>query len=356
MNKSNTAEALSALRRAVAPLPARLEMADEEGRESRVRLHVGSHTYRLVLVWAGQGFPRDVQAAVEVAPALGASEVLVVTARRISEGAMRWLRERDIAWADLAGAANIVAPPGLAVVRGAHPSDASAAATTQRWTSSGAVVAEWILATASSLDRIGDERYVLPPVAALSAGVGWSPAQVSNVLRSFDRESWTRKEGASRGPSARRVLCDPTGLLSAWASWHADRTIESRKAHAVWRDPYEIVAQLGNRLPVKTWCVSGWLAAAELAPFATTIPSMVCYLDGSLYDAGLDGLLADEGLREVEEGARIEFVRAEDHLLALRREGPIPLAPPVRVYADLLRVGGRGAQAAEHLREVRIGF
>jgi hypothetical protein len=62
--------------------------------------------------------------------------------------------------------------------------------------------------------------------------------------------------------------------------------------------------------------------------------------------------LRDIPAREVESGGRIEFRSADPHLLKLAtRRNDIPLATAPRVFADLQALGGRGEEAAMHLRE-----
>ena len=62
-------------------------------------------------------------------------------------------------------------------------------------------------------------------------------------------------------------------------------------------------------------------------------------------------------LREVHEGGRVEFRAAEPALLVLAREAPgLPIVSSPRLYADLRVLGGRGEEAAQHVREELIGF
>lgn len=68
-------------------------------------------------------------------------------------------------------------------------------------------------------------------------------------------------------------------------------------------------------------------------------------------------MYSSAGLRKVESGARVELVQADPYVL--RRtitESDAPQVTGVRLYGDLLRLGVRGSDAAEHLRATRIGF
>lgn len=61
--------------------------------------------------------------------------------------------------------------------------------------------------------------------------------------------------------------------------------------------------------------------------------------------------------RRVERGHRIEVRRHPTRVAATAGEvvDGVRCAPTVRVYADLMAKGARFAEAAQHLREVRIG-
>jgi len=62
-------------------------------------------------------------------------------------------------------------------------------------------------------------------------------------------------------------------------------------------------------------------------------------------------------MREVDAGARVVIRPADRYLVgSLRRDAPSRQVTDVRLYADLLGMGVRGADAAEHLRETRLGI
>ncbi|HET8862848.1 MAG TPA: hypothetical protein VFM94_06335, partial [Solirubrobacterales bacterium] len=65
----------------------------------------------------------------------------------------------------------------------------------------------------------------------------------------------------------------------------------------------------------------------------------------------LDQAVRDAGLSDVAEGGRIIFFPATDSVFALaQQKASGPIVSPPRVYADLLWLGGRGVDAAEHLK------
>jgi hypothetical protein len=105
--------------------------------------------------------------------------------------------------------------------------------------------------------------------------------------------------------------------------------------------------------PRMKWALSGWAGLELAAPFVTTVPVLHVAVEA---DALVDGRLRDvmrfTKLREVEEGARVEFRAFSPFVLSLAtklRDLPVVSAP--RLYADLRALGGRGEEAADHVRE-----
>lgn len=321
----------------------------------------------LVPAWIGEGFPRDVVDALNRRDwgSLAENQTLVLVARRMSIGARQRLRDQNISWADETGRAHVVARPNLYILRDASPGRGTGerARDDLRWSESTGAVAETLL---NGLGHTGSgspfspsvvEPPKLPNSTELAENAGWSNAQVGKVLQQFDAVGWTAKTGAERGTTARRILVDAGGMLSGWAAWHRTRRLPSTGAHALVRDPRELLESLAaaHRGP---WAVTGWVALEELAPYATSTLSVSCYLDASDYDEQLFDLMGELHLRPVTEGARITFLRAESHVI--RQSTPSGkgylVASAVRVYGDLLRQGVRGEAAADHLREVSLGF
>ncbi|MBW4078641.1 MAG: hypothetical protein HIU84_09080 [Acidobacteria bacterium] len=104
------------------------------------------------------------------------------------------------------------------------------------------------------------------------------------------------------------------------------------------------------------WAVTGVGASLLLAPYLSDVTTLDFYVDADLM-ASPRVLESRLGARIVERGHVIE-VRELPTLMS--EKGPIVegvrVALPVRVYADLLGIGGRAAEAAEHLREeINVG-
>jgi hypothetical protein len=298
---------------------------------------------RLDALWIGAGWPADLNRALDLLSTSSRADRLVLIAQRMSPGAIEILRERSLSWADEAGNARIVGD-GLVVIRDA-PENKPDSSGSFSWSPSAMAVAEALLAKAWP----GGIR-----TTELANLIQRSASQVSSVLQGFDEVSWTVKYGPQRGSTAARELHDSTGLLDAWAAQVADRKQEARLAHRTMRSPLAFFEdQLATALSEEVrWALSGWGAANTLAPMSGVIPSLQIYVHEDDFAQLLDRAIAQAGLADVAEGGRVEFFPAHPSVLALAQPSPIgPLASSPRVYADLLAMGGRGEDAAIHLRE-----
>jgi transcriptional regulator with XRE-family HTH domain len=297
-------------------------------------------------IWAGNGWPSDVERALAEYPRRPWPPDLVIVAHRISPGARALLEARQASWADEAGNARITSP-GVLVIREGEDKPESPQAFT--WSASAIATAEALLARAWPSGISTTELATL---------VQWSPSKVSQVLQALDDQGWTVKYGPQRGSRARRELVDPEGLLAAWTDAFTSQARDRRFAHRALRSPLDFLeGKLGDTLNDHVrWALSGWGAANSLAPFVDTVPSLQIYVHEDDFDRALDKAIDDAGLSNVAEGGRIVFFPAHPSVLALGEMSSIaPLVSSPRIYADLLEMGGRGADAAEHFKEEVVG-
>ena len=326
------------------------ELGNDDDGVVRLSLTGRFGSVRLDAIWAGAGWPADVQRILDgLRPSRLQESGLVLTAQQMSPGATRLLEERGVNWADETGKARIVTP-GVLVIR----EEATQGEPTRSlsWSPSAVAVAEALLA------RDWREGVRTTDLANL---VQWSPGRVSHVLQLFDEEGWTVKYGPQRGSGAVRELTDSAGLLDAWAAAIAGQNRNPRLAHRTMRSPLEFLkGGLAEALDQEVrWALSGWGAAHLLAPMAGVVPSLQIYVHEEDFEHSrgeeeqpLDRALRNAGLTDVAEGGQVELLPAHPSVLALGHPQTVGnVVSSARIYADLLAMGGRGEDAATHLRE-----
>jgi hypothetical protein len=305
-----------------------------------ITVRVGSAEHRFSGGWAGEGWPAEVQRLLMIAP-----DVDVVYAEKLSEGARGWLIERSVGWVDEAGNAVIARPSGLLVSREAKEVKAPAPIQ-DRWTHSMLTAAEAIFAGIS------------PTVEAVEVATGISRGAAANALARLERRGHLERPGQKRGPGASRRLANLDAFIDDYAD-AAGRFRAKQKViliHRLRADALEaLVIALVPALAAEgtTWAVTGAAASTLLAPYLSNVTVLELYVDAELF-AAREHLANLLGGRVVEKGHVIE-VRALPTSMSASgpKVGSIHVALPARVYADLVAGGGRFAEAAQHLREVR---
>lgn len=318
-------------------------------RSARATVVVGNAAHGLELRWVGRGWPGDLEQVLGSVPDLWPRQ-LVLVGQRFSPGATEQLTQRGANWLDETGAARIETDSGLLVFR--EPDETapgSVAPRDFRWAASSLEIAEWLLTE--------------PPretfnAHALADRSGWSYAQTTKVLRQLSGRGWVKKTGGSRGVGSGWQLADAAGLLEAWTTYLVGHRPETVGAHRVLRDPMLFArTELASALSSETqWALSGWAGLELAAPFVTTVPVIQVAVDAdALVDGRIREAMRSLGLREVKEGARVEFFALSKFSLSLAREyHRVPVVSAPRLYADLRALGGRGEEAAEHVRQELI--
>jgi hypothetical protein len=320
-----------------------VEAVETNGDVARVLIRGRARNYRLRALWAGAGWPADVDRAIRDVVEEWPPD-LVVVARNLSVGSREMLDRRGASWVDGSGDARIVGGD-LLVLRAAERQP-GADRRAFSWSPSAVSIAEALL------NRDSPDGVRTTELATLT---GWSTPQISQVLGAFDAEGWTTKWGPQRGPGASRAIADGARMLDAWTEGVSAVERERRFAERVFNAPMQFLED--ELAPVLdehgiNWAVTGWAAAEHLAPFATAVPALQVYIEDRALRGPLTLAMEDIPVREVQSGGRIEFRSADPHLLKLAaRRGGLPLATAPRVFADLQALGGRGEDAAMHLRE-----
>ncbi|HEV7493051.1 hypothetical protein [Baekduia sp.] len=294
---------------------------------------------RFRAAWLRAGWPAEVREALDRFP-----DLTLAVAPVFSSGARELLKDRQVNWIDETGAAN-VREAGLLVRidRGSAPADPTPRGV--RWSDTSALAGAAMLV--SRPEQIS--------VKWIADHARCSPARASAILQGFDGEGWTVKRGANRGRSAYRTLEQPVALLDSWSDHINNRPVERWFAHSTTRDLRALQRRLGDALPPLTFGWTGWAAAEHLAPFVTQLPILHLRISESYARRDTEPALQQAGVTSTEEAGRIELWRTPQ--AALLSTTPSPAGPLVAwpwVYADLQRIGGRGRDAAEHLRDVMM--
>lgn len=322
------------------------EVVQEGGQGSDLLLEMRDGTRVAIEVkWAGEGWPQDVRHALEGWSA-AFDENAIVVARHLSPGSIKWLRERNVNWADESGQARIIGPSGLLVIREPkatrRPSEGPFA-----WSESAGAIAEALIGEPDA------------PILAetLADRTGWSKSRTASVLKSFDAQGWTVKRGSNRGPRAFRELHDWNNMLESWSRWLIEAPQHARYAHRAGARPMELLTDvLEPALDGHVnWAVSGWAGLELAAPYATTVPSLQVYVASNDFAARLSKALESSGLQETEETGIVTFLRAHPRTLGLGESyRGIPVVSTPRLYADLDGLGGRGHDAAGYVKQELI--
>jgi hypothetical protein len=295
--------------------------------------------------WAGEGWPQDVRSTLRASRATSNANKVIV-ARHLSPGSIELLRDQDANWADESGQARIIGPHGLLVIR--EPATArKREASAFTWSPSALSIAETLLARP-------DRPVLTEELAELS---GWSVSRTASVLKAFDAQGWTVKRGPVRGPRAYRELSDAEGMLDVWSRQLIDVPRETRYAHRAASDSMDLLTDaLRPALDEHVqWAVSGWAGLELAAPYTTGVPSLHIYVPAEDFASRLSLAVKTAGLREVKDAGLVTFWATERRIvrLASTHRG-IPVVSPPRLYADLDGLGGRGHDAAAHVRRELI--
>lgn len=315
-----------------AVLPAAVEVVPAPG-GSAADLVINGTPVRVE--WVGEGWPADVESALVRRPD-------VAVGRRISPGAREALASAGIGWVDETGAAEIALGPiivsrtGHRVPRPEKP---------PHWTPSVLAVAEALLCGTK------------PTVAATAAATQLSTGSCANALRVLTNLGML-SAAVARGRHSAREVTDPDGLLSAYASAAATmRSPIELRVGVLWKDPVAGLTQIGRRWDEAgvAWAATGAVAASIVAPFLTDVAAAEVYVDADTLP-GLHRAAALADLPPIEGGRLLlrPFPTLGVRHLSSESEG-FRTAPWPRIYTDLRTVGVRGEEAAEHLREVKLG-
>ncbi len=268
----------------------------------------------------------------------------LVVAETVTEGARRTLEAGGLGYVDGHGNAHIRLP-GLYV----HTTGSSKGAVTRppapRLSGKAGLVAQALL-----LDP-GREWQI----AELAARCDVSGSLVHRVLARLEATGVVTALGA--GPTKRRHLAKPTGLLDLWAEEDKEPRTRATLVFVLPGRARSLGSQCSERLASHSilHALTGVAAAAMLAPALTSVPVSQIRLGAQ---ADLDDVIAALLARPVTQGANVVLVHPPNNAELHFRQRPNDawLAANTRIYLDAVRDPRRGAEQAAIFREAVFGF
>jgi DNA-binding MarR family transcriptional regulator len=183
---------------------------------------------------------------------------------------------------------------------------------------------------------------------------------VSTVSRSFiELERMELVETRGKGPKKERHLTKPTALLDAWAEIvRAEPAPPSRRyfvSGALGQE--QLVNEMAHMLEEANveYALTGEAAAQRYNPFLTSVP-LARFRVENIEQA--EKVLTARKVRRVDEGANLVLIDTpeKDELLFKQSIDGISVVSPIQAYIDLQQLPGRAKEAAQHLREERLGY
>jgi AraC-like DNA-binding protein len=183
----------------------------------------------------------------------------------------------------------------------------------------------------------------------LAQTAGVSLGLVHRVSKALEERLFAEKQ------RRRFTLQDPGGLLDAWRSFSIGLRVRWQRYY--WPGAQDIrtgmheIARSAREADLR-YAFTGPAAASLLVPYLM-VSAIHCYVD-TLKSNLLDALKADP----IPSGGNVWFnvIRGEEIFLGSHQIEDLYVVSDVHMYLDLCALGGRGEEAAEALRERRLGF
>ena len=326
---------------------------DQPDYDAQVEGRISGKPITLLVEAKQHVYPRDVQQYLFRARSImkraqshfDGSVILLLAAQSISPGAKELLREEQCAYFD-AGGSLYVKSNGLLVDRERPPAPSEARAIRTLFTGTRARVLLTMLAHADdwmSVKRVSAEAEV-------------STATASAVLQAMEMNDWAVAEGS--GPHKQRRVRRPREVLDAWAKFVETRKPPKQRRYYIPIRPFndmtykvpQVFAEYGV-----AYELTGEAAAQHYSPWLTNINVLRFRL---VYSDKAEAALTELKAQLTSEGSNLSVmeVASPKELVHRRQEDGLWYAHPIQVYLDLLKMEGRAKDAAQHLRETKIGF
>ncbi len=266
----------------------------------------------------------------------------IVVARFISPGARNILSNAEISWVDETGAAEINIDKIIVSRTGYQTKSINKSV---KWTPSVIAVAETLLCGTK------------PTISATKDISGYSDGSCTHALQLLTKLNLL-EANIKRGRYSARRIRDQYKLLEAYsAAIETEQKQPSLQIGVIWKDVISNLREIGmklNRINLD-WAVTGIAASDILAPYLTNVSSAEIYVNANTR-IGLEAIAKDMGLQPIN-GGRLTIKPFPKSIVKklIKNVYEIRIVSWPRIYADLLSVGVRGEEAAEHLREKYCG-
>lgn len=310
-------------------------------------LKLNGHDYLLLVEKKKAIFPGNIRDAMwqlrryrDLNPPLGSS-LLVMLAETISPGARRELQAENIGYFDSSGSLFLPTPNAYIFVdREPTKKQAKVIGSVFEGRRPEVIEALW--------EAGRDWRNVKEVAERISA----APSLVSATYQALEQHDWVEVEGA--GPAKVRRLKNWDKLLDAWTDHERRREPQVFGKFFVPGKPRQIVETLRHACEEANLAceITGELAAnAYASAFSATSVVRCRMLQRRMGDEILDRI----GAKPVGEGWNLAVIAGgqTDFWFRQERDG-VMYASPLRTYLDLQRIGGRGKDGAQLLREQRL--
>jgi hypothetical protein len=187
-------------------------------------------------------------------------------------------------------------------------------------------------------------------VHEIAARASVSATTASQMLIALERRDWVVSRGS--GPAKERHLSNPRALLDAWAAYQVStKTKPVRRYYVRALKTPDFLHRLDRVCEDHgvTYEITGDTAGQAYAPHLSNVSQVHCrLLAGSGIEAALESLEA----RPVREGWNLGLIEAgaKQDFVFRQRVGDVWVADPLQTYLDLLQMGGRSKELADHLR------
>ena len=325
----------------------------QPGFDARIDAKISGKTVALLIEAKQHVYPRDVHEYLSRARSMmqrakyhfDDSVILLLAANSISPGAKELLRQEHCAYFDVGGSLYVEAR-GLLVDRERPPAPSEARAIRSLFTGTRARVLFTML--------VHPEQWMSVKQVSREAQV--SAATASAVLQAMEMNDWAVAEGS--GPHKQRRVRRPREVLDAWAKFVETRKApQQRRYYIPIRQFNDLTYQVPRALDEHgvAYELTGEAAAQYYSPWLTHINVLRFRL---VYSDKVEAALTDMKAQLTNEGSNLWVmeVASPKELVHRRQEDGLWYAHPIQVYLDLLKMEGRARDAADHLRETKIGF